>query len=144
VDTLRDTLNNAVASRRFLTRLGVAFAAAAALLAMLGIYGVVALTTTQRRREIAIRMTMGASHSKILRTVLAEAAALSVVSSALGLVGSFAVTRVMVSLLYEVRPADPVIYAVACAIVLAVALAASVVPATRAARVDPVVTLKYE
>ena len=144
VDTLRDTLNDAVASRRFLTRLGVAFAAAAALLAMLGIYGVVALATTQRRREIAIRMTMGASHSKILRTVLAEAAALSVISSAVGLVGSFAVTRAMVSLLYEVRPADPIIYAVACAIVLAIALAASVVPATRAARVDPVVTLKYE
>ena len=144
VETLRETLNHAVASRRFLTRLGIVFAASAAFLVTLGIYGVVALATARRGREIAIRMTMGASHSKILRMVLAETVALSGISSAAGLVCGFALARAMVSLLYEVRPADPVVYAAAWAIVVAIALAASLVPATRAARVDPVVTLKYE
>jgi predicted permease len=144
VETLREALNVAVASRRFLTSLGLVFAASATLLAALGIYGVVALATARRRREIAIRITMGASHPKILRMVLAKAAGLSVISSAAGLAGGFALARAMVSLLYEVRPADPVVYAAACAIVMAIGLAASLIPAASAARLDPVVTLKYE
>jgi ABC-type lipoprotein release transport system permease subunit len=86
---------------------------------------------------------MGAS-PKILRMVLAKAAGLSMISSAAGPAGGFALARAMVSLLYEVRPADPMVYAAACAIVMAIGLAASLVPATRAARLDPVVTLKYE
>jgi putative ABC transport system permease protein len=87
---------------------------------------------------------MGASHPKILRMVLAKAAGLSVISSAAGLAGGFALARAMVSLLYEVRPADPVVYAAACAIVMTIGLAASLIPAARTARLDPVVTLKYE
>jgi hypothetical protein len=83
-----------------------------------------------------------------LRMVLAKAAGLSMISSAAGLAGGFALARAMVSLLYEVlyelRPADPMVYAAACAIVMPIGLAASLVPATRAARLDPVVTLKYE
>ena len=144
VETLRDTLNEAVASRRFLTSLGAVFAASATFLAALGIDGVVALATAGRRREIAIRITMGASHPKILRTVLAKAAGLSIISSAVGLAVGFALARAMGSLLYEVRPADPMVYAVACAIVMAIGLAAGLVPAARAAWLDPVVTLKYE
>jgi ABC-type antimicrobial peptide transport system permease subunit len=144
VETLRDTVNEAVASRRFLTSLGAVFAASAAFLAALGIYGVVALATARRSREIAIRITMGATHPEILSIVLAKAAGLSVVSSAAGLAGGFALARAMVSLLYEVRPADPLVYAAACAIVIAIGLTASLVPAARAARLDPVVTLKYE
>jgi putative ABC transport system permease protein len=87
---------------------------------------------------------MGATHPEILSIVLAKAAGLSVVSSAAGLAGGFALARAMVSLLYEVRPADPLVYAAACAIVIAIGLTASLVPAARAARLDPVVTLKYE
>ena len=87
---------------------------------------------------------MGASHSKIMRTVLAKAAWLSAVSAAAGLAGGFGLARAMVSLLYEVRTADPVVYATASVIVVAIALAASLVPAIRAARVDPIRTLKYE
>jgi len=144
VEALRDTLQEAVALRRFLTGLGALFAASAAFLATLGIYGVVALATARRRREIAIRLAMGASHSKIMRTVLAKAAWLSAVSAAAGLAGGFGLARAMVSLLYEVRTADPVVYATASVIVVAIALAASLVPAIRAARVDPIRTLKYE
>jgi putative ABC transport system permease protein len=93
VEALRDTLQEAVASRRFLTTLGVVFAASAVLLATLGIYGVVALATGRRRREIAIRLAMGASHSKIMRTVLAKTAGLSAVSASAGLAGGFALAR---------------------------------------------------
>jgi ABC-type antimicrobial peptide transport system permease subunit len=87
---------------------------------------------------------MGASHSKIMRMVLAKAAGLSAISAAAGLAGGYGLASAMVSLLYEVRPADPVVYALACVIVVAIALAASLVPAIRAARVDPIMTLKYE
>jgi putative ABC transport system permease protein len=144
VETLRDTLQQAVASRRFLTGLGGVFAASAVFLAALGLYGVIALAATRRRREIAIRLAMGASHSKIVRTILVKAARLSVISACVGLAGGFVLARAMGSFLYEVRPTDPVIYAAACGIALAIALAASVVPAVKAARVDPVMTLKYE
>jgi predicted permease len=144
VEALRDTLDEAVASRRFLTRLGDMFAASAVALAALGLYGVVALAATRRRREIAIRLAMGASHSKIVRMILAKAARLSVISATVGLAGGFALARAMTSFLYEVRPTDPVIYAAACGIALAIALAASAVPAFSASLVDPVVTLKYE
>jgi putative ABC transport system permease protein len=144
VEALRDTLQEAVAPRRFLTGLAMLFAASAVFLATLGIYGVVALATAQRRREIAIRLAMGASHSKIMRMVLANAARLSALSAAAGLAGGFGLAGAMVGLLYEVRSADPVVYAMAFLIVVAIALAASLVPAIRAARVDPIMTLKYE
>jgi predicted permease len=144
VETLRQMLNDAVASRRFLTRLGVLFAASATLLAALGIYGVVSLATARRRREIAIRMAVGASHPNIFRMVIAKAVKLAIASAAVGLAGGIAVERAMVSLLYDVHRGDPMIYAGTCAIVIAVGLLASFLPALRAARVDPVVALKYE
>ncbi|HTX34885.1 MAG TPA: ABC transporter permease [Bryobacteraceae bacterium] len=144
VETLRQMLDSAVASRRFLTRLGVVFAASATFLAALGIYGVVSLATARRRREIAIRIAVGASHPEIFRMVIGKAARLAVASAAVGLAGGMAVERAMLSLLYEVRPGELATYAGACGIVMAVALGASFVPALRAARVDPVVALKYE
>jgi putative ABC transport system permease protein len=133
-----------VASRRFLTRLGVLFAASATLLAALGIYGVVSLATARRRREIAIRMAVGASHPNIFGMVIGKAAKLAAASAALGVVGGIAVQKAMVSLLYDIRPADPMVYLSTCAIVIAVGLLASFLPALRASRVDPVIALKYE
>jgi predicted permease len=144
VETLRETLYGATASRRFLTRLGVVFAVSATLLAALGIYGVVALATARRRREIAIRMAVGASHPDILGMVMGKAARLSAVSAVAGLAGGAALARAMMSLLYDVRPAEPWAYAMAAAVVVAVGLAASLIPAVRAARLNPVVTLKCE
>jgi predicted permease len=144
VETLRQMVDSAVASRRFLTRLGVVFAASAIFLAALGIYGVVALATARRRREIAIRMAVGATHSGIFRMVIGKAAKLATASAAVGLVGGIAAERALISLLYDVRPGDPAIYAGACLIVMAVGILASFLPALRAARLNPVLALKYE
>ena len=102
------------------------------------------MAATRRRREIAIRLAMGASPSRIVGMIFAKAVGLSVISAAVGLAGGFVLSRAIASFLYEVRPTDPVIYAAACAIALAIALAASIVPAVKAARLDPVMTLKYE
>jgi predicted permease len=143
-ETLRQLLDSAVASRRFLTRLGVVFAVSATLLAALGLYGVVSLAAARRRREIAIRMAIGASHPDIFRMVILKAVRLTLASVAAGLVCGIGIERVMVSLLYDFRPADLPIYSGACGIVIAVGLLASLLPALRAARVDPVVALKYE
>jgi predicted permease len=144
VETLRQMLDGAVASRRFLTRLGVLFAASATLLAALGIYGVVSLATARRRREIAIRMAVGASHPNIFGMVIGKAVKLAVGSAAVGVVSGIAVEKAIVSLLYDIRPAEPAVYLGTCAIVIAVGLLASFLPALRAARVDPVIALKYE
>lgn len=144
VETLRDVLDTAVASRRFLTRLGVVFAASATFLAALGLYGVVSLAAARRRHEIAIRIAVGASHPDVFRMVILRALWLTLASVAVGICCGAGVERIIASLLYEVRPADLGVYAGACAIVTAVGLVASLLPALRAARVDPVVALKYE
>lgn len=144
VETLRQVLEDAVASRRFLTRLGVVFAASATFLAALGLYGVVSLAAARRRREIAIRMAIGASHSGVFRMVVVKALKLTLTSVAIGLLCGFEIERAIASLLYDVHPADPAIHACACAIVIAVGLLASFLPALRAARTDPVAALKYE
>jgi predicted permease len=144
VETLRQVLDGAVASRRFLTLLGVVFAASATVLAALGLYGVVSLAAARRRREIAIRMAVGASHPEVFRMILLRAAKLTIASVAAGVFCGVGVERAILSLLYDVRPADVTIYAGACGIVIAVGILASLLPALRAAQVDPVVALKWE
>jgi putative ABC transport system permease protein len=144
VERLRHVLDSAVASRRFLTRLGVVFAASAIFLAALGLYGVVSLAAARRRHEIAIRMAVGASHSDVFRMVIMKAVRLTLASVAAGLLCGVGIERAIVSLLYDVRPANPIVYASACGIVMALGLLASFLPALRAAGVDPVVALKYE
>jgi predicted permease len=144
VETLRDVLDSAVASRRFLTQLGVVFASSATFLAAIGLYGVISLLAARRRREIAIRMTIGASHTGIFRMVVWKAAKLTLAGVAAGLFCGVEIERVILGLLYDVRPSEPAIYAGACAIVIAVSLFASLLPALRAARVNPVAALKYD
>jgi putative ABC transport system permease protein len=97
-----------------------------------------------RQREIAIRMAVGASHPNIFGMVLRKALKLATISAVVGLAGGIAVGRAMTSLLYDVRPAEPLVYASTCAIVIAVGMLASFLPALRAAHLDPVVALKYE
>lgn len=143
-ETLRQVLDSAVASRRFLTRLGVGFAAYATFLAALGLYGVVSLAAARRRREIAIRMAIGASHPDVFRMVIVTALRLTLAGVAAGLLLGIGVERSIVSMLYEVRPAELAVYGAACAMVIAVGLLASVLPAVRAARTDPAVALRYE
>ena len=144
VETLRQLLDGAVASRRFLTRLGIVYASYATFLAALGLYGVVSLAAARRRREIAIRMAIGASHPDVFRMVIARALKLTLGGVAMGILFGFGIGRTIVSMLYDVRPANLAVYAGACAIVIAVSLLASFLPALRAARVDPSVALRYE
>jgi len=121
-----------------------AFALLALALAVLGIYGVMAYSVTQRSREIGIRMALGANSRLVLGMVLSGGLRLSLLGIALGVVAALLGTRVLASLIYGVSRTDPVTLAATAAVVLASAVLASWVPALRATRVDPAVSLRAE
>jgi putative ABC transport system permease protein len=121
-----------------------AFASVALILAALGIYGVMSYTVAQRSHELGIRMALGAQPHDLLRMTLRYGLAIACAGLALGLAGALALTRVMQSVLYNVKAADPLTYAGASVLLLTVALLATYIPARRAARVDPVVALRCE
>jgi putative ABC transport system permease protein len=113
-------------------------------LALVGIFGLVAYSVVQRTREIGLRMALGARKSEIQRLVVGQAMRPLAIGLIIGVVGALALSRFMASFLYELTATDPMTYAVAiCALTLA-ALAASVVPARRATRIDPMVALRCE
>ena len=114
------------------------------LLTAIGLYGVLALAVGQRTREIEVRMALGARVPSILGFILCEGMALALAGLVLGLASSFVVSRLLTRFLYGITPGDPVTYGVATVLVGAVALAACAIPAWRAARVDPMVALRYE
>jgi putative ABC transport system permease protein len=114
------------------------------LLAAIGLYGVVSHAVTQQRREIGIRMALGARPVDVLSKVLRNALAMVTVGLMLGLLGALALTRVMKGLLFEVSPLDPPALAGACVSMVLIGLVAGFLPANRAARVDPVTTLRDE
>jgi putative ABC transport system permease protein len=123
--------------------LGV-FAGLAFVLAAIGIYGVMAFAVAQRTHEIGIRLAIGANARNILALILGRGMALVGVGMAVGLIGAFALTRFLASMLYGVGANDPLTYVAVAAILCGVAFLASYIPARRAMRVDPMVALHYE
>jgi putative ABC transport system permease protein len=130
--------------RRYPSYLIGSFATLALILAMVGLYGLVSYSVTQRTREIGIRVALGAQREDILRMVIAQGSGAVLVGIATGLVSALALTRVMASLLYGVKPTDVITFAGVALVLALIALAACAIPARRAMRVDPIVALRYE
>jgi ABC-type antimicrobial peptide transport system permease subunit len=144
VNLIEDLLADSVAPSRFNMALLLGLAVCAVLLAVVGVYGVVSYTVSRRTRELGVRMALGADAASAVGLVLSQAAAVVAGGAVVGVAVSLASARVLQGLLYEVEPVDPWTFAVVVATTLAVGLMAAVVPAVRAARVDPVEALRSE
>jgi putative ABC transport system permease protein len=142
--TVQGLVEASVVRQRFSVTIMTAFAIIALVLCASGIYAIVSFTTSQRTREIGVRMALGADRSTIRRMVLREGTTLVGLGVIGGLVGAAVSARLLRSLLFEVRPGDPLTFAVVCAMLVAVGVAACYLPARRATRVDPLVALRVE
>jgi len=144
IRTYDEIVSQSVSERQFQTLLLGLFASLALILAMVGIYGVISYSVSQRTPEIGIRMALGASRGGILKMVIGRAMFLVAAGIAAGAAGAFALSKYLKSLLFEVQPGDPWTYASIAILLAVVALAASMIPARRAIRVDPMIALRYE
>ena len=144
VSTMQDRLSQSLSRQRFSMLMLGAFAVFAVILAAIGVYGVMSYLVTQGTRDIAIRIALGAQESNILRLVVSQGMALAITGIAAGLIGAFALSRVMSALLFGVSARDAATFAAVPAILAAIALIACYIPARRAIKVDPMVALRYE
>ena len=144
VRLLEDIVADSVAPQRLNMWLLVSFAVLAALLAAVGIYGVLAYSVTERTHEIGVRMALGASSKDVLRMVLVDGAKVTVSGVIAGIVGAFALTRLMSAILFNVSASDPLTFAGISVLIVLVSLLASYIPARKASRVDPMVALRCE
>lgn len=142
--TMEALLGMSVAKPRFNTLLLTAFGVLALTLAGVGIYGVIAYSVTQRTQEIGVRMALGAQRSDVLKMVIGRGASLAAIGIGIGLLGSFAAARAISGFLFATSPNDPVALIASCALLSIVALAATLIPAVSATRIDPQVALRHE
>ena len=142
VHTLDEAVERSVGTRRLTNRMLAWFSIAAVALASLGIYGVTALSVGQRVQEFGVRLALGASRAAVLRLVLRQGLTLAIIGVAIGLAGAAWLTQYVSTLLFNVAPLDPAIFAAATLTLVAVALIACYVPARRATRTDPLVALR--
>lgn len=144
IQSMDDLLAVSLAQERFNMLLLGSFAVLAVVLAGVGIYGMVAYRVNQRTHEIGVHMALGAQHRDVLRLVMKDAVKLGLLGITLGLVGAIALTRVMVSLLFKVKPTDPVTLIGVALLLAAVAMLAGYIPARRALSVHPMTALRSE
>jgi predicted lysophospholipase L1 biosynthesis ABC-type transport system permease subunit len=142
--TMDEAVAASVAQPRFRTLLLALFAIAATLIAACGLYGLMAYAVTQRRREIGVRMALGATRRDVLRLVLTRALRIVVVGVIVGLAGAAGVTRVLQRFLFGVTPTDPIAFTIVTLLLMAVGLIAAWLPARRATRIDPSAALRAE
>jgi putative ABC transport system permease protein len=144
IETMEEVLAASVRERRLIMTLLGVFAVLALVLAAVGIYSVMAYTVGQRTHEIGVRLAIGASRGDVVRLVMRQTVMLTAAGLVIGVAAAAGLTRLMRTLLFEVDPGDPLTFAVGVFVLLAVSLAAGLVPGRRAARVDPIVALRYE
>ncbi len=144
IRTMNQVIAASIAERRFSMLLLAVFACAALLLAAIGLYGVISFSVTERTSEIGIRLAMGATHRDVLKLVVGQGVCLSLAGIVLGIVVAIAMTRLMTSLLFGVSANDPLTFIAVSVVLTGVALGACFVPARRAAKIDPMVALRYE
>jgi predicted permease len=144
VQTMEQIISGSLAERRFAMLLLIIFASTALVLAAVGIYSVMSYAVSRRTHELGVRMALGASRGEILTLVVREGMALAAIGTLGGLTVAIGVTRLMASLLYGVRPADPATFAAVSLLLVGIAFLACYLPAWRATKVDPIVALRYE
>jgi putative ABC transport system permease protein len=144
VSTMDATIERAVSTPRFRTVLLGLFAAVALVLAMAGVYGIVSFSVSQRTSELGLRMALGAQPAEIVKLTVLSGVRLTIVGVAIGWIASLALAKVLSSMLFATSERDPLIFAVVPAVLVAVAALASMAPAIRASRVDPVIALRTE
>jgi putative ABC transport system permease protein len=141
---MEDLVDEYVAQPRFNMLLIAVLGGLALTLSAIGVYGVMAYSVTQRTHEIGVRMALGAKRQDVMHLILSQAVQLALIGLGVGLVGAFAATRTLGSLLYRVHPADPVTFIGITVLLAAITIFAGLVPAIRATRIDPLVALRYE
>ena len=144
VESMESVVEEGQAPRRFNTAIISSFAGMALLLALLGVYSVIAFTAAMRTQEMAIRLALGSQRASVMRLVLASGAKLGLAGCGIGAVASFFATRMMRSMLFEVEPLDPGVFVMGAAFIFLLALAASVIPARRAASIEPMQALRAD